>query len=410
MQTCAALSHPSPDIAASVAACVGGRAQTGTRGAGAGYTLDLVTNIADFEALEAEWNALFERSGTSTQLFQQFNWLWHALQHYCDRPHRPKPVIAIARNARGRLVMAWPLQLTCARGLCHLAWLGDPVSQYGDVLIDDGIAADAVLTQAWHAIETEIHPDVVDLRRVRSDSKVIGFLRQIGALTADENQALAIDLARAETFEAFCEAHQSRHTRKERRRRKRRLMEMGTLRFERVDDCNKAAAVARRAIHLKRAWLAEKGLASKTLADDTVLRFFENVARAETRPIGCEVHAAYLNDVLIAAQIMFRCKNRLAVHVIVYDTEYRQTGIGNLQLARSIEAAFERDLETVDLLAPRAGYKLDWANTATAVQDFAVPLTVKGRVYLALYVKRLRPLLKSAVPHLPKPIRRMAQL
>lgn len=409
MPTHAALSQSSLAIAATDAThpslgVVRAAARHGT------YDVELVTSAEAFERLEPEWNALFERSGTSTQLFQQFNWLWHALRQYCGRRRGPKPVIAIARDVHRRLVMAWPLQITCSRGLCHLSWLGEPVGQYGDVLIDDDVDADAVLAATWQQLETEIHPDFVDLRRVREDSKVSRFLTRLGALVADENQALALDLRKAGSLEAFAQEHHSRHFRKEQRRRMRRLHEMGNLRFERVVPGDQAAAVAREAVHLKRVWLAAKGLASKTLADDTVLSFFETVARDDKRPVGCEVHAAYLDDALIGAQIMFRCKQRLAVHVIVYDTAHQRTGIGNLQLAHSISAAFGRDIEIVDLLAPSADYKLDWSNTAVTVRDFAVPLTIRGRVYLELYVKRLRPKLKLAVPYLPKRIRRMAHL
>ncbi len=74
--------------------------------------LAFVSDRAGFDALEAEWNALFERAGRSTQLFQRFNWLWHWCNHYLADPQAPgrgsRLAIVTARR-EGRLVMVWPL-------------------------------------------------------------------------------------------------------------------------------------------------------------------------------------------------------------------------------------------------------------------------------------------------------------
>ncbi|MEL6290829.1 MAG: hypothetical protein AAFQ44_03445 [Pseudomonadota bacterium] len=102
--------------------------------ASAKLDVEIIRGRTGFEALETEWNALFERAGRSTQLFQQFNWLWHCARVYGAGPKAPEVIIATAR-VDGRLVLVWPLQLTCT-GLCRLTWFGDPVGQYGDVLMD----------------------------------------------------------------------------------------------------------------------------------------------------------------------------------------------------------------------------------------------------------------------------------
>src|SRR6516162_3367538 len=42
----------------------------------------LIAERAQFDCLEADWNALFDGAGRPHQVFQQFSWLWHWANHY----------------------------------------------------------------------------------------------------------------------------------------------------------------------------------------------------------------------------------------------------------------------------------------------------------------------------------------
>ncbi|MEO1695000.1 MAG: GNAT family N-acetyltransferase [Pseudomonadota bacterium] len=373
--------------------------------------VDLYRGRAAFDALEVEWNALFARAGAGRQVFQQFNWLWHCDQIYGDGPKAPEIIIVTARRA-GQLVLVWPLQLTCARGLCQLTWLGHPVGQYGDVLIDDlpDSVAEQALRLTWETLCNAVHPDLVILRRVRDDTPVSAFLDSVGAHVIERNEAPAMSTATAGSFAHFCDTHQTRHMRKERRRLMRRFEESGAVRFERVIEPERKAEVARAAVLLKRDWLRSKHRASKTLADDRVLAFFERVARDDARPVGCEVHAVWCGDDLASAQIAFQCGDRLAVHVIVYNVAYAKAGAGGLQLAHLMQTAFDRDLAHIDLLAPRSDYKMEWANEVVGVADHVYAPTARGRLFMNTYLKRVRPVLKSLAPHLPARVRTWASI
>src|SRR5262249_29689814 len=88
----------------------------------------VIADRARFDALEEEWNALFERAGRPHQLFQTYGWLHHWANHYLDDQTRLSIVVA---RQDGRLVMIWPLIAIRAVGLTRLCWMGEPVSQYG---------------------------------------------------------------------------------------------------------------------------------------------------------------------------------------------------------------------------------------------------------------------------------------
>ena len=59
-------------------------AEPATPSAATALELTMITGRAAFDALEAEWNALFDRAGRPAQVFQTFNWNWHWANHYLD--------------------------------------------------------------------------------------------------------------------------------------------------------------------------------------------------------------------------------------------------------------------------------------------------------------------------------------
>ena len=145
----------------------------GVRRSGTQATLDLVTTRDGFEALEKDWNALFDRAGRDIQLFQGFNWLWHWANHFLPKAGEAGPQLAIVTAyLDGRLVMVWPLVSERLGPLTRLSWMGEPVSQYGDLLIDDVPDAQALLRAAWDFVTRRTGASVLKLRKVRDDAAI----------------------------------------------------------------------------------------------------------------------------------------------------------------------------------------------------------------------------------------------
>ena len=112
---------------------------------------DLVSGADAFETLEPEWDALFASSGRPTQVFQTFAWNWHWCRHYLPKasPGSRSRLAVVTGRLSGRLVLVLPLVLERVFGLRRLAWMGDPVSQYGDALVAPEADDDATLLAAW---------------------------------------------------------------------------------------------------------------------------------------------------------------------------------------------------------------------------------------------------------------------
>ncbi|MEQ1714538.1 MAG: GNAT family N-acetyltransferase [Hyphomicrobium sp.] len=370
---------------------------------------ELVTERGQFDALEADWTALFSRAGKSSQVFQTFNWNWHWANHYlsCAPGGIPglKLAIVTARRA-GKLVIIWPLVSERMRGITQIFWMGEPVSQYGDVLIDDIPDSLDALRAGWRFLKSHAKGDIVRLRRVRADAAVAPLMAEIGALASNQQTAPYLDLASAETFDAYEQRYSSK-ARRNRRRHLRRLEEQGEVQFSRLHGGAAARDLAEQALKLKAEWLADRGLVSHAIGDARMTRFFAAAAEAATHPVDCVVSSLKAQGETAALDVSFACKGRMAVHVIVFNLKYEKAGVGSLLLEQSIRDAYAEGTTTIDLMAPGDNYKLDWADASIDVTDWSRPLTIAGHTYARIYLGLVRGQVKKAMAAMPQSLRRL---
>jgi CelD/BcsL family acetyltransferase involved in cellulose biosynthesis len=368
--------------------------------------LELVTTRAGFDALEEQWNALFERAGRGGQLFQSFNWLWHWSNHFLAAPDRPGPELAIVTaHMDDRLVMVWPLVSERAGGIQMLTWMGEPVSQYGDVLIDDLPDALDLLRNAWAFLTREVRASVVQLRKVRADAAIAPLLDELNALVTAELAAPYLDLTSAASFEDY-EKRYSSGARRNRKRQRRRLEERGAIALGWHTRGDEAAALSTETFRMKRAWLHERGVVSTAFADTRTDHFFADAVRAASHPAGCHVLTLTCGGRPVALEIGVRQKGRSAIHIIAYDLEFEKMATGSLLMEDSIRHAMQNGMTAFDLLAPADGYKREWADDVVVVRDWAVPVSMLGRAYAHVYLGLFRNAAKRAVAALPVGARR----
>lgn len=380
-----------------------GTAQSCAPAASGNITFSLIGDRKAFDALEDEWNDLFARAGKSHQLFLGFNWLWHWCNHYLGADGARLAILAGRRN--GRLVMVWPLVSERVRGLTVLSWMGDPVSQYGDVLIEDCADRRELLSAGWEKLRHATKADVVRLRKVREDAAVAPLFRELGGRITETLEAPFLDLSSASGYAAYEERY-SRSIRGERRRLMRRLCEKGEVSFDEQVSGAPARQYVQDAVAMKRRWLADRGLVSKAFADDRFTQFFCDVAGAETRPAGCTIIAIKTAGRPIAFAVTLGCQDRLALHILTFDIEFSKAGAGVLLLEESIRRAANTGLGCYDMLAPGDSYKLGWADGAVKVQDWALPLTLAGRLYSRVYLDLARNGGKKLLAKIPAGARR----
>ncbi|MGH1417466.1 MAG: GNAT family N-acetyltransferase [Hyphomicrobiaceae bacterium] len=364
-----------------------------------------VKSRADFDALEDDWNDLFEIAGQGNQVFQTFAWCWHWCNAFLDKDGKDAHQLSIlTARQNGRLIMVWPLVITKKTGLKVLAWMGEPVSQYGDVLVDT-TASNTVLQQAWALLQGDGNIDYIQLRRVRADSQIAKLLPAIAATPSNEVLAPSENLAKFENYDTYADQHCSRRARRNRGRLRRRLEERGNIEFRKVEQGAEAKALTIQALELKQIWLVARGRASPALADPRTTKFFTDVAEKSAHQTGYVFRGVFCDGELIAAEIAFQCKGRNALHIIVFDINYEKVGAGIYLLEKTFAAAIEQGIEIYDLLAPGDRYKLEWCDDTVVVQDWARGVSFAGHVWCRVYLNFLRGWMKNIWNWMPLTLR-----
>jgi CelD/BcsL family acetyltransferase involved in cellulose biosynthesis len=388
----------------------GRTARTDARPDGAAaLQIDLVRECDGLALLASEWNALFEHAGRPGQVFQTHAFAMQFVAAYdlCHRhqasetPCACRLAILTARRS-GRLVLVWPLVETRRFGLRHLGWLGEPVAQYGDVLLDPAEPVVQTLSAAYDHLRVRLSPDVVRLRKVRADAAIAPFLSTLGIATTEHAEAPLVTLRAGGS--AF-EDRQSGKAKKNRRRLRRRLEELGSVAFREIPATDDATLAITTALFDKRDWLQRRGLVAPALADRRIDKFLIAAAADPTRQTGCSVFELTLDGRQIALALGFRCRSRLMLHLITYAADIEKYGAGVLNLEAILRLAENEGLDAVDLLPPKAEYKLDWADCTIAVADHVGPVSVRGWLMSPLIERIAIPATKRVLERLPLALR-----
>ena len=369
-----------------------------------GLDLALVTDFAAFEALEADWNALVSRSTCASLAFQTFNWNWHWARHYLASAGRRGPKLAIVTGrSAGRLALVLPLVTTRACGLTRLSWMGEPVSQYGDIVAAPEAANPDDIDRALAFAISATRADVLYLRKVRDDAAIAPVLaaRRTAVTTVEEAPFMSLGLA--PDFDTFEDNHGLKR-KKNRRRQMRRLAERGTVEFERVTGTDAAASLADHAVQLKRASLARRGDIAPAFADRRFARFFADAVQGHGRPTGTSVMSIRSNGEIAAMQIFIDHAHHRFLHLAVFSDAFEKCGAGALLLEQAARDCYESGIDTFDLLCPKHEYKMDFADGTITVRDHALGVSTLGRFFVRA-VLGFRSTAKNAIVRFPAPVR-----
>ncbi|MFV0296690.1 MAG: GNAT family N-acetyltransferase [Hyphomicrobiaceae bacterium] len=395
------LGNPAPSVAGDEAA--GRGAPDAIAETGLDFTL--VRTREEVDALADEWNRLFAMGSNPTRMFQSFNWCWLWCRHYMNEADATSELAIVTGRRNGELCLVMPLVVTRDFGMRRLSWLGEPVSQYGDVLVAPQAVNPAVLDAAWTFAVKATRADFAYLRKVRDDSSVVGLMRQLGSIVTGEEIAPYLALSGDKTFETWEERRKPK-ARKNRRRQIRRLFEHGTVVFEKHEGTEKAGQLAFAAAVQKRDQLADKGAISPALADPRFAAFFSAAAASADHPAGVSVYTINLDGKPVATKVIVESGGIRALHIAVFDSHFEKCGPGAVLLEHLIACTIDDRLQRLDLLAPRHEYKMMFADETVAVKDHAIAVSWRGKIFVNGLLRQ-RHRLKAAVEALPAPAKKM---
>jgi CelD/BcsL family acetyltransferase involved in cellulose biosynthesis len=384
-----------------IAFCDGSSARTAGAVRDMGLAIEIIRDHAGFLALRQEWDALFARAALPQQVFQSHVFLRHWATHYLEAGSR---LSIVAARRDGRLVMVWPLLRQRRFGLDTLRFMGVPVAQFGDVLVErDGHEAELLAT-GWRAIQA-LRADLFELRKLRADAGLDIADLCCEAVMLERREAPRADLDLRVGPDGPSSIYPARE-RSNYRRRLRRLGEHGAISFSTVAPGPEAASLAVQAIAMKQAALTRHGVLAPTVSDPRFAAFFRDLAGDAEGGSPLRITAMSCNDAAIGIDIALDCKQTSFGHVIATHPGHERGGVGGILVHRSFAAARARGNTHFDLLAPADPYKLEHSDRLTAVVDWMVPLSLAGRLICRMGLQQLRPALRVALRKLPPPVAR----
>lgn len=368
-----------------------------------GVVVELLRGPEGLRVLARDWRTLYAAAALPEQVFLSEPWISLWQQHYLPAGTGDALVLITCRE-HGRLTLVWPLLEVQRLGLKLLKWAGEPVSQYGDVLVERSERTAGLLEAAWQRI-LSLDPDALVLRKTRVSSVAAAFLKTKGVFVSEADRAPFIDLSGFTSVAAQAERYSAKD-RKNRRRHRKRLGELGPLGFQWLSPSAQAGTLAHTAVLMKREWLQQRGRISKAFTDRRIESFLASALSGAQEGLDGRVGVITVAERPAALLVGFLNKGYYAGFLTAYDDAFERHSPGSLLFEDAIAAAIGERMTCFDLLAPADGYKSDWSSAEVAIEDLCLPLTIAGRIYTRVVQARLRQGLKAGIDSLPPRIRR----
>lgn len=379
---------PSPHLvtrlrqrAVNVAQVCGARCmdQTQTR-----YACSVVEDVADFVALEAEWDALHSASKDG-YLAQGFDWARVCLDK-AARPRGARLCCAVLRR-HGRLAGLLPL-IVSRRGVSRVARpLASPTNEYCPLLFGASVDVGGALKAVWTELGRRRDVDAVLLTHLRDDSDLGAWVRDCPQATWIRSlPAPYLTRSDFESWERY-EEQLSHKVQTNLRRNWRRIRQLGEVSFEELTDPAELQAAWDWMVLQKRKWLARKGLENPWIPSDDYLRFIAATLGDHGRAGRRSIFALKLNGQLVAAELVNIDRRRVEMFVVTYDPAFGQSAPGNLLRGEVLRWAFAQGLD-YDWRVGGDAYKSEWANHSCEAATYVLALNIRGRVFSAYVAGR----------------------
>jgi CelD/BcsL family acetyltransferase involved in cellulose biosynthesis len=364
------------------------------------------TSDSDLRFEEAIWSATLidqwrdlERRSPDATYFQCADWCtaWIDAARASGQNATPR----IATIWRGpRLVLLWPLAVRRLSVFRILHSLGEPATQYSDVLIDRCEDREALLDIAWEAVRTWVGIDAIELRRVR-DGTLLAKRLEPHQVESTRQSAPMLDFRHLAVSSAG--GQRSSRTRHALRRHERQLGEHGPVAFELVEDPDDQLELLECAFALKRAWQREKSAVSAGYAHGASLGCLQRLTRKGDLLVAC----LRSGDKIAAVEIGAVRQRRYYSLVQTYEMRFSKHAPGRLLFWHLLERCPQLSIDVFDFLAPAHRHKLEWSNIEIGIADYLIPVSARGHLAVG-YLGHIRPMLRTCYLGLPATLREHA--
>jgi CelD/BcsL family acetyltransferase involved in cellulose biosynthesis len=355
--------------------------------------LSLVTTLAALTALEPAWKQLERDCDSASGLFQSYAWVYNWCSAYI-REGSSFELCILAGFEAERLVFVWPLMKVRESGLNIVKWLTEPFGQYGDVLLGKGQHAATWMTQSLSLLRRLKNIDGIRLRHVRDDAVCARFLEQ------QFDDARLTEFAPCLDLTAFADeaAYEARYTSVQRKRRKKirkALEQIGEVDFHQIPAGSMADAAIDEALTEKTRWLAARGRHNRFLKCPVNAQFLKQLSRCRDEDFQTIVTEITVDAKPVSWEIGYNYRGTHYGYITSHREDMTNLSPARLHMDLSQRLSLKQGMQRFDLMVPNDAHKESWSSHKVACRDYYKPMSRGGYVYGQLYLRGLRPQLRS---------------
>ena len=321
----------------------------------------IIRDEASFEALQSEWQDLFQRAKVRTP-FLRYSWLslcWKRQRNFLERSLF---VVTVRKN--DRLVLIAPFLLQPRGWSWRLSFLDSLTGQYNDVLVEDSVEAPDYVDHLWGILAGKNGIECFVSGRVREDSPLFKYLAKArGASKATSHQAPKIDLMKFKSWEDYRDSLPA-EIRQSHRMKLQDLERRGAVEF-RLSNVKTCEHDMTWFFAQKRRWDETKGTTSSWLRAPETEELLTAVARGGIDPGRTWLTVLSVGGETIAASLSFREGSNLYIWKSTYDPAWRNYSPARTLKLLTIERAFQEGIEKYEMMPLRQSLKDALATGAT---------------------------------------------
>lgn len=360
-------------------------------------------DLTDLPGLENAWADLASSTDESSY-FQSPAWVRHVAEIRSDQPADRWRMCLAAAWSGDRLCAIWPLSLQ-REGLCWIARsLDDPFGQFAGLLINDDEDPAGLIEAIIEALRSEGLAAGMMIERVAEGTALHCGLAAKGANVIYSDSSVFLDFRPFETFEAYLKTRRVK-TRKNLRNAKNRLMRDHGFEHDILSGADDIASIMDQAFETRLVWMQDNAKTAPAFRDPDFRRLLDGLTDDRTRDalIGFRLRSG---DIPISLQWGFVFAGRYYAFISARNPDFDAYSPGRVHLGMVLEACHERGIELVELMAPASDYKMNWTDQIKRIDDFGLPLTAGGFLYLDLWRRHGRMIARKLYHGLPDGLRR----
>ena len=348
-------------------------------------TCDIITDIGQMAALEAEWNALWLKAKGS--FYQSYSVAYHSWNEI-SRP-AGRSLFCIVIRDKGKLVLVFPL-VRYRNGPCSMVRpLGPDAAQTTDVLVDPDTDCQENIRLAWRTIERKSKVDIIRMPFVKVGSTLDQLIQTRQNLGCETDIAPFADLQDLTSWDEYAKIIGA-NSRQQLNRKRKRLSELGNFEFVEVDpvaDPNYAIELMEWMFAEKKVWSERVGKHGPWITSTEYRNFMYSWITDPKNIQDMRIYAILIDKVPIAMKLASYCLSHMDLIIAGFhsDSQYAKYSPGFVLDEFWMKIVFEKRLN-VDVGAGNEPYKVFWSrNVKNELASYHIPRTLIGNTATGLW-------------------------